>query len=73
MAARIRADTGVSRTATVAEAVEEAAVAAVDTVEVALIGVVVEVATEVAVEAAWGRCLLSCCGRGSGFFLKKTS
>lgn len=51
MAARIKVDMGDNRTATVAEAAE--VVAAVDMVEVALIGVVVEVATEVAVEAAW--------------------
>lgn len=68
MAARIKVDTGVNRTATVAEAAEEEVAA--DMVEVALIGVVVEVATEVAVEVAWGRCLIGCCGRGSGFFKK---
>lgn len=68
MAARIKVDTGVNRTAVVAEAVEEE-VAAADMVEVALIGVVVEVATEVAVEVAWGRCLTGCCGRGSGFLI----
>lgn len=64
MAARIKEDMAASKTATVEEAVEEVAVA--DTVEVALIGVVEEVATEVVVEA-WGRCPVHSCGRGSGF------
>ncbi|KAG8140660.1 hypothetical protein E2320_003318, partial [Naja naja] len=52
MAARIKVDTVVNRTATVAEAAEEEAAVA-DMVEVALIGVVVEVAQEVAQEVAW--------------------
>lgn len=66
MAARTREDMGASRTATVDVAVEEEAVVA-DMVEVDLIEVVVEVATEVVVEA-WGRCPVVCCGRGIGFF-----
>ena len=65
-AARIKADMGASKTATAVEAAEE--VAAADMVEVALIEVAVEVAAEVSVEA-WGRCPLTCCGRGSGFLL----
>lgn len=64
MAAKTKEDMGASRTAAVDVVVVEAAAAVM--VEVDLIEVVVEVATEVVVEA-WGRCPVVCFGRGSGF------